>query len=217
MEIIPAILPYDFEELEEKVNLVKGYVETVQIDICDGQFTPEASWPYRKSDENFQAILEEKQGLPGWEDVDFEIHLMVKNPEEVIQEWITAGAKRIIIHPKSTEKLEECIKMMEGIVEIGFAFDITEPVHIVNGIDFIQLMGIENIGKQGEPFDERVIEKINETIDENPFIQISIDGGVNLENAGELVNANRLVIGSAIFESENIPQTIEEFRSIISK
>lgn len=217
MDIIPAILPKDFNELEDKVNLVKGFVDTVQIDICDGQFTQTATWPYKKNDDHFAAILEEQEGLPGWDSLDFEIHLMVNNPEEIISEWITAGAKRIIIHPKTTQKLEECMKLMEGVVEIGFAFDIDEPVEIVDGVDFIQLMGISHIGVQGEPFNDNVIEKVAEVRDMYPMVPVSVDGGVNLDTAIELINADRLVIGSAIFESENIPQTIEEFRSIINR
>ncbi len=216
MEIIPAILPRDFADLSEKIELVKGYATTVQIDICDGQFTPTATWPYKKADDNFAEILEEKQGMPGWEEVDFEIHLMCKNPEEIIQEWITVGAKRIIIHPKSTEKLAECMSMMQGIVEIGFAFKIDEDVVLQPGVDFVQLMGINQIGEQGHAFNESVIDKVHEVKDMYPDLPVSVDGGVTLENAA-LIHADRLVVGSAIFESENIPQTIDEFHSIIGE
>lgn len=216
MDIIPAILPSHYADLEDKVNLVKGFVDTVQIDICDGQFTQNPTWPYKKNDDHFAAILEEKEGLPGWDTVDFEIHLMVNNPEEVISEWITAGAKRIIIHPKTTEKLEECMKMMQGVVEIGFAFDTDEVVEIMEGVDFIQLMGIKHIGVQGEPFNEQVLEKIEEVREMYPDVPLSVDGGINLENVAE-INADRFVIGSSIFESENIPHTIDEFHSIISR
>jgi ribulose-phosphate 3-epimerase len=217
MDIIPAILPTNYTDLEDKVNLVKGFVDTVQIDICDGQFTQTPTWPYKKSDDHFAAILEEKEGLPGWDSLDFEIHLIVNNPEEVIAEWITAGAKRIIIHPKATEKLEECMNLMQGVVEIGFAFGIDEPVEIMDGVDFIQLMGISQIGVQGEPLNDYVIDKLEEVREQYPDVPISVDGGVNLDTALDLGRADRLVIGSAIFESHNIPQTIEEFRSIINR
>ena len=142
---------------------------------------------------------------------------MVNNPEEVIAEWITAGAKRIIIHPKTTEKLEECMNLMQGVVEIGFAFGIDEPVEIMDGVDFIQLMGISNIGVQGEPFNDYVIDKLEEVREQYPDVPISIDGGINLDTAIDLGRADRFVIGSAIYESDNIPQTIEEFRSIINR
>lgn len=216
MEIIPAILPKDFADLSEKIEAVRGFATTVQIDICDGQFTPHATWPYKKADDNFAEILEEKQGMPGWQEVDFEIHLMCKNPEEIISEWITAGAKRIIIHPKSTEKLAECMSLMQGVVEIGFAFTLDDDIVLQSGVDFVQLMGIDEIGEQGHAFNDAVIEKVHEVRDVYPDLPISVDGGITLENA-PLIHADRLVIGSAIFESENIPQTIDEFHSILGE
>jgi len=63
-EIIPAVLPKDFTELEDKVSLVQGSVKTVQIDVCDGQFTPLATWPYKKTDDSFTKIVAQEEGLP---------------------------------------------------------------------------------------------------------------------------------------------------------
>ena len=57
MEIIPAILPKDFAEIEEKIEMVIGIAPLVQIDICDGKFVTSTTWPYKKSDENFEKIL----------------------------------------------------------------------------------------------------------------------------------------------------------------
>ena len=83
-------------------------------------------------------------------------------------------------------------------------------------IDFVQFMGIENIGYQGEPFDERVFEKIRELRERFPDTIISVDGGVSLENADKLIEAgaNRLVSGSAIFESGDIAGTVEVFQNM---
>ncbi len=76
-------------------------------------------------------------------------------------------------------------------------------------------MGIAHIGYQGEPFDERVIDKIREFHNAHPEIMISVDGGVTLDNAPDLVavGVKRLVSGSAIFENGNIADTIEMFKS----
>lgn len=62
IEIIPAILPRDFAELEDKASLVQGAVKTVQIDVCDGQFVPNATWPYKKHDDTFEKLLSEDFG-----------------------------------------------------------------------------------------------------------------------------------------------------------
>lgn len=220
MKIVPATLPQSFEDLEDKIGLVRSLVKIVQIDICDGHYTPYPTWPYRKPDANFEAIQKEEQGLPFWEDVNFEIDLMVIRPEELLEEWVQTGATRIIIHADSTEKLGECIDNLYGRVEIGIAVNITTDLEkvapYIEKINFIQCMGIAQIGKQGEPFDPRVLEVIRTVKEKFPGLLVHVDGGVNHESAQSLSEAgvDQLVIGSAIYTAENIPQTLDYFKSL---
>jgi ribulose-phosphate 3-epimerase len=219
-EIIPAILPKDFAEIEEKMTSVIGLVPLVQIDICDGTLTPERTWPHRKHDENFDAILKEERGMPAWEDVDFEIDLMVKKPEEQVLTWVGVGATRIIAHIEGTENFQKVIDELKGFVEIGIALNIDTPIEkikpFLGEVDFVQCMGIAQIGFQGQPFDERVLEKISTLRKDYPELTISVDGGVNLETAPKLIaaGAHRLVAGSAIFGSENAVEAIRQFESL---
>ncbi|MBM2817819.1 MAG: Ribulose-phosphate 3-epimerase [Parcubacteria group bacterium] len=238
-EIIPAILPEDIDDLREKLSLVSGIVPLAQIDVCDGKFAPTKTWPYKKGvDETFLRIVGQEEGFPFWDSVDFEVDLMVKHPENIVGDWIATGAKRIIIHIESTPdplSLFQKIKLEYETsgessygVETGAALNIETPneevydlLNEVNdkgapAIDFVQFMGIENIGYQGEPFDERVFEKVRELREKFPETIISVDGGVSLENASELIEAgaNRLVSGSAIFESGDIAGTIEVFQNL---
>ena len=191
MEIIPAILPKDFAELEEKIDLVAGVLlekstsasgPTIQIDICDGKFTPKPGWPYKKQDNNFEAILAEERGLPHWEDIDFEMYLMITDPELELDKWIVSGAKRLVIHFKSTQNMDRIIGELQGLVEIGIAIDIDTPVDdiapFINDIDFIQCMGIAKPGFQGQPFDDRVIAKVRELKERFPCSRNSIGYGV---------------------------------------
>ena len=92
-DIIPAILPKNYEDLKNKIALVRGVVPIVQVDICDGIFVKTATWPFSSRaksrneveflnndlDEHFRRILNEEEGLPFWEDIDFELDLMVAN------------------------------------------------------------------------------------------------------------------------------------------
>ena len=227
-EIIPAILPNDFEDVENQVSSVNGLVSTVQIDICDGHFVPSFTWPYRKHDENFEAILREERGLPFWEDIDYEIDLMVANPSSEVDRWTMAGASRIIVHIESArpEEIVEIIKKSASLVEIGIAINIATSLTALEMIlsdkeagekvAFIQCMGIDKIGFQGQTFDSAVLQKIRGIHKAYPDIPISVDGGVNLDSAKELLDAGatRLVIGSAIFTSSNIPETIHTFQNI---
>lgn len=220
VQVIPAIIPKDFAELEEKILMVKSIVPYVQIDIMDGKYTPEPSWPYKKKDVNFEEIQNQTKGLPGWEDVDFEVDLMVEEPENLIDEWVMAGATRIIVHLDSTEKLGDIIKKLQGRVEIGVALGINTPLSKIEpfaySIDFIQCMGIERIGFQGQPFDERVLLKIQELKLKYPAKPISVDGGVNMETAPRLVHAgvDRLVAGSAVYNSENYVEAIHTLEQL---
>ena len=105
-------------------------------------------------------------------------------------------------------------------VEIGVALNTTTPIEtikpIISKVDFIQCMGIEKIGYQGEPFDERVLEQISELRKIYPELIISVDGSVNETTAPLLVKAgaNRLVVGSAIMNSYDVRETIREFESL---
>jgi len=220
IEIIPAILPKDFSELEEKTSLLQGLVKTVQIDVCDGQFVPNATWPYRKHDDSFDRILKEEEGMPGWERLNFEFDLMINRPEEVVEDWIQAGASRIIIHAESKGDVEGAIKKVAEIVDVGIALNMETPLDEVRkylgDIRFVQLMGIDNIGFQGQEFDDKVLERVKELKANDSNLPISVDGGVSLENAPKLIEAgaSRLVVGSAIFHSENVFETIQRFKGL---
>ena len=219
-EIIPAILPRDFAEIEEKIGLVNGLAKTVQIDVCDGQFTPVASWPYRKRDLDFEKLIHEQEGFPGWEDEDFEIDLMANRPEDLVEDWVSAGASRVVIHVEAKGDIEKALIILAGRVDVGLALNQETPLSAIEKhrerIDFIQLMGIDQIGFQHQPFDSKVLGRIKEVKIQYPDLTISIDGGVSLENARELIaaGADRLVVGSGIFGTDNPTEALEQFKRI---
>ncbi len=216
LEIIPAIIPKNYDDLREKVSLVKDFVAHIQVDITDGVFVPSKSWPYTDLVWSSGIFLE----LPCSVFCNFEFDLMVQNPEENIDDFIAEGAKRITLHIESTNNIVELVSRLKGRVEVGLAFNMETPFEpykfLLSEVDFVQLMGIEKIGFQGEPFSEKVFEKIKDLKKIKSDVIISIDGGVNLENASRLieVGVSRLVVGSSIFKSENIEETIKKFREI---
>lgn len=216
MEIIPAIIPKSFEDLRDKIALVKGLVNSVQVDIVDGIFVPAKSWPINDEMWNSGVHFD----FPYCEICNFELDLMVKNPEERIDDWLGTVASRIVFHIESTNKVDELVDKLKGKVKVGVAFNINTKDeiydNIIEKVDFVQLMGIEKIGYQGEHFSTLVLEKIKNLRKRFPDIIISVDGGVNLENAKTLIDAgaSRLVAGSAIFGSKDIKQTIENFKKI---
>ena len=235
-EIIPAILPRNYEDLKNKIALVRGHVPIVQVDICDGIFVKNMTWPF-PDDQHFAAILGEQEGMPFWEDIDFELDLMVADAVENFDIYTKLGPKRIIFHleavglvrGRSTAEgsLEEFKHFLEGIdtyirdsIQIGVAISpntvTTKIFPLINYIDFVQVMGIDHEGGQGEEFDEKCLEHIKTLKEKFPDIIISVDGGVNFETAPKILDAGaeRLVIGSAIFNTDDIIGTIENFRQI---
>ncbi len=227
-EIIPAVLPRDFNDLRNSLAKVAGIAKTIQIDVCDGIFVSARTWPMNPHDrESVEPILAEEEGLPFWDSVDFEFDLMVKNAREQFDFFIRLGAKKIIFHIEAEEPIESFKEFLEGIdmytrdaVEIGIAINTTTPIEklatIISYVDFVQCMGIEHIGVQGEPFDARVLSQIKELRTLYPELIISVDGSVNEETAPLLkeAGANRLVVGSALMKSFDIRETMSELKSI---
>jgi ribulose-phosphate 3-epimerase len=234
-EVIPAIIPESFEDLKDKMVQVRGLTKLVQVDVCDGKFVPSKCWPYiGDREDNFKKILNESEGFPFWEKMDFEADLMISEPEKgSAEDWIHAGAKRIILHIESSEKLLDFVKELRKkygypsesavSVEIGIGIGIETPNEMLNIYltpdetgktlaDFVQFMGIRKIGYQHQEFDEEVLNKIADLRKKYPELIISIDGGVSFDNASDLVDAgvNRLVSGSALYESEDMKEAIEE-------
>ena len=157
--------------------------------------------------------------MPGWEKVNFEIDLMANKPEERVEQWVTAGATRIIIHVEAKGNVPGAIESLAGRVEIAVALNIETPISAIerfkDKIQGIQLMGIDHIGFQHQPFDAKVIERVKEARQMYPDLHISIDGGVSLDNARQLIDAgaSRLVIGSGIFNADNFLEAIRLFKA----
>lgn len=227
VEIIPAILPGDFYEIEEKMERIVGHVPMVQIDIVDGEFVKGIkTWPYKEiGDERYNALLLEEESFPFFNQVSFEVDLMVADPLSVWQDWITIGASRIIAHIEAIEDTDEFLKGIQAVtvphdsffyVETGIAIGIETPLEkitdIIPHVDVVQCMGIAEIGKQGEDFDDRVLEKIKEIKKAFPKCIVSVDGGVSDESAPLLrkAGADRLVSGSFVFDADDVDEAIEE-------
>ena len=226
IEIIPAVLPQNIGELRGKVSLVKGLVKTVQFDMCDGVFVPTRDWPYNGKDVMaYQEILNEENGLPYWEHVNYEFDLMVKNAAKQFDEILKLGPTRVVFHLEAEENLKDFFENLDQYykdqIQFGIAINTTtDPAlvtELVPYISFIQCMGIENIGRQGQRFDERVLTQIRTVKQLFPEIIVSVDGSVNKATAHALVEAgaSRLVIGSAIFAEIDVQGVIEDFEHLV--
>jgi len=224
--VIPAIIPKTYQLLREEMEVVSELVDRVQVDIMDGQFAPEATWPYSGGREQarFEEIVAQERGFPHWRDVQFEIDLMVQNPEDVIDDWIKSGASAIIVHLDSTDRFSEISKRLRDRgVEVGMAILPSNRNTVVEkhrkGIDFLQIMGNDRIGYHGVELDLLVYDKLEDLRDRFPDLSIGVDIGVDLKTAPKLVDAGatRLVSGSAIFEADDPETAINQLRNVDSR
>lgn len=225
-EIIPAIIPKSFQDLEEKMKSVSGLCDFIHIDITDGKFGGVQSWPYVGDKGEFKSILKQERGMPFWDEFDYEIHLMIENPISALREWIEAGATRIILHCEALDydndiQLLDQIKT-EGLVQIGIAINAETPNDDLKPYfqvaDFIQVMTIPSVGLQGASFDPRGIDKVQWIKKNYREMVVSVDGAMRPETAEIALGADvdRIVTGSFIFASENPREALEEMREIAS-
>lgn len=128
-EIIPAILPQDFYEIKDRVNSVFRVTPNIQIDICDGVYVANKTWPFIISDDKyFDDLMEERIGMPQWQDTNYELDLMVNNPEKRFEEFVKLGPSRVILHLKSFKNQENAEKFFKNLdpfyknnIEIGLS------------------------------------------------------------------------------------------------
>lgn len=213
-KIVPTIMATSFVELRTKYELVAPYVDEVQIDVMDGVFVPSESW----------RTPEDLVGA-SWLTLPFELHLMIDKPERTIAKWLATGADRIIVHIESTEQLPAIFEMAKPLgTEIALGARVTTPVTVFEKwlpqIKTVQYMGIDKVGFQGQPFDDRVLERITELKALAPHVTIAVDGAVNEHTIPLLVaaGAERLAVGSALFEEpENIGDKIKQLRNTAQK
>ena len=202
--IVPAILRKTYEEIKEDVNSIKEVTSYVQIDITDGIFVDNISWPFN-TDEGIKNI--NKLGDLG---IDFELDVMVNKPEEILDILLSTSAKRIIIHLKSTNKLEDCIaRIQESGKEVGIALSIDDQVsdieQYIDAVHMIQCMAISHIGVQGEPYDNRVEKNIISVHELDNKIKISVDGAQSINTIPGLseLGVTQFCVGSAIFSGDS--------------
>ena len=220
VEIVPAVLPRSYDDLFKSIGRLTG-LASVQVDIVDGVFAPNTTWPY-KDQEHFESIVSGDEGMPGWEEFEFEFDLMLQSPKDEVLKYVHAGASRIVLHV-GCDDLSQTLEVLrearggEFAIMVGLALtadanpDALEPYK--DQFDFIQVMGIEKVGFQGQAFAKDALTLIQKLKNQYPTCHMQVDGGVSLETAPLLAKAGveRLIVGSAILKSDD---PLQAFKAI---
>ena len=211
----PSILSADFSRLGEQIReLDEAGAQYVHIDVMNGMFVPSISFgmPVIRS-------------IRGCTDRIFDVHLMIEEPGRYIDEFAEAGADLITVHAESCRHLDRTIeKIKEKGLLAGVALNPATPVSaiscVLEKVDMVLIMTV-NPGFGGQKLIPYTVEKVRELrkiVDEQGLkTDIEVDGGVNLSNVGELMDAgaNIIVAGSAVFSGDVTENTIR-FLNIIN-
>ncbi|MBU2109393.1 hypothetical protein KKB71_00320 [Patescibacteria group bacterium] len=214
MQIIPAINANSFEEVKEKIKLLKPYTDWVQLDVADGTFTKNIIW------HNPKDLLDLETKL------NIEVHLMINEIEKRVEDWLIPQIKRIIFHIETAQDPDFVIKKIQDAgkepgMAVGPDGSWTHLAHFKNKVNFFQILGVRP-GLPGQELQEETYEQIRQL---RKFCLaspaggrsciIEVDGGVNKENAKKLVEAGAdiLCAASAIFKGD-IKENIEYFKNV---
>jgi ribulose-phosphate 3-epimerase len=211
--IIPAIIPETYQQLEERLVRLRNVVRRVQVDVMDGSYTDEASWPYIGARaEDFTAGKPYHESLPFHGQYDYEMDLLLDHPERHMYAWSLSGAVAVIVHAETVSDPQEIIALaQEYRIECGIAIkpssDIRMLAPYVGHAAFFQCMGNDVVGRGGMRLKENVYEKIREIKMLWPDVPVGVDIGVNEETLPGLVaaGAERFAVGSGVFGGSGDP------------
>ncbi len=199
--IVPAIIPQSREEVIAFARSL-SWSRELQLDLVDGKFVDSVSWPYSPVGEP----LSVKSQLDVF---TLEVDLMVVDQLAAAEAWVKAGADMLVFHIESISlddfrSFADKTKVSVGVSAHG-ATTLEELVKYAEHADYIQLMGIYEVGAQGLPFDEVVLEKAVELKRRFPNMMLSVDGSVNKDTIKRLKEAgvDRFICGSAIVKQED--------------
>ncbi len=210
IQIAPSILAANFAKLGEEVKEVeKAGAQLIHIDVMDGHFVPNISFG--------SIVLDAIRPLT---DLPLDVHLMIENPDQYIEQFAKAGADYITVHVEACRHLHRTIQLIRSYgVKPGVVLNPHTPIesiqHILQDIDMVLFMTV-NPGFGGQKFIHSVVPKIEAlaTIikERNLDIAIEIDGGINAETIIPCAKAGAtiFVAGSAIYSKEDRSAALQE-------
>lgn len=215
VKLAPSILSADFSRLLEHVKEVENAgVPYLHVDVMDGHFVPNISFG--------APIL---AALKGKTNLFMDVHLMIENPDQYVEDFVKAGADLINVHVEACPHLHRTIQHIKSFgVKAAVALNPATPLSVLEEIlpelDMVLLMSV-NPGFGGQSYIESVTDKITRLkamIDARGLnCDIQVDGGVKEDNVKRVVDAgaNVIVAGSAIFGKSDIAAAVKAFENAI--
>ena len=216
--IAPSILSADFARLGDDVKAVlDAGADIVHFDVMDNHFVPNLTIGPMICD----ALRSHGIEAP------IDVHLMVEPVDRIIPDFAKAGASYITFHPEASRHPDRSLGLIrEQGCKAGLVFNPATPLdwldYVIDKVDMVLLMSV-NPGFGGQKFIPSALDKLRQArriIDDSGLdIRLQIDGGVKVDNIGEIAaaGADTFVAGSAIFGSEDYAATIAAMKDEIEK
>ncbi|MCM3386706.1 ribulose-phosphate 3-epimerase [Ureibacillus chungkukjangi] len=213
IKIAPSILSADFAKLGQEVKEVEAAgAELIHIDVMDGHFVPNITMG--------PIVVEALRPIT---QLPLDVHLMIENPDNYIEQFAKAGADYISVHVEACRHLHRTIQLIKSLnVKAGVVLNPHTPIesiqHILEDIDFVLFMTV-NPGFGGQKFITSVVPKIealSAIIKERGLnIEIEVDGGITAQTIGECAKAGvtMFVAGSAIYNKEDRAKALQEIKA----
>ena len=214
VEILPSILAADFARLGEQIApLEAAGCRMLHVDVMDGHFVP-----------NLTLGPPVVVSIRKVTKMDLDVHLMIQDPDRYAPLFIEAGANQIIVHQEACVHLDRTLRMIQSEgARAGVAINPATPVatldEVLDVVDYVLVMSV-NPGFGGQKFIPNALHKVRQLAarkrERGLHFAIEIDGGVDAENVGEVVDAGVewVVAGTSIFHSVNPRTAFEEMRSL---